>query len=288
MPTREARRTRGDLCIGNLPPAYLDPTLGRSGAFRYRGDYHMTLTNAVQLYALYDQLRTRLTGEPPPPDPQGLDPSDFDGWRRGLILALKFGAPASEVRSGISPDQWAELVEPDPARPPPTPPDPSEFYDDLAPTLPRSAQVDPVLARAGCPWLGHYTLFSTKWSPRAFAGFHEDIALWLLSTVAARRVFVHCGPRHFTNLYIALVARTSVWAKSTTVDIGIATLRAAGLDWLLASDDATPQKFISDLTLTVPRDYDLLDDEAQERARLRLSFAGKRGWLGPSINRPHR
>jgi hypothetical protein len=238
-----------------------------------------TPTEAEQIRILHDLLRNRGPDDEPPPDPTTLDPARFSERWRIVALSLHAGASPADVWKSLSPALAAELNAIDPTRPPPKLPEPGEFYDDLAPELPKAAQIDRDLARIGSPWLDRYMAFSAQWSPRAYDGFHEDIGLWLLSSVAARRVSVHCGPQHFTNLYIALVARTSVWAKSTTVDIGIATLRAAGLDWLLASDDATPQKFISDLTLTVPSYYDQLDGEARERARLRLAFAGKRGWF---------
>src|SRR5207248_11561637 len=63
------------------------------------------------------------------------------------------------------------------------------------------------------------TLFrSSKWSPRAYDGFHEAVGLWILSTIAARRVALAHGGRRYTPLFIALTARTSLYSKSTTAD----------------------------------------------------------------------
>lgn len=146
-------------------------------------------------------------------------------------------------------------------------------------TLPEYAQLDPELSKNASPWLASYVAFSKRWSPRAYEGFHEAVALWLLSTVAARRVVLHLGGPRFPSLYIALAARTSLYAKSTTTDIGIAVLYAAGLDWLLAADDATPQKFIKDLTVYIPGDFDNLLPEQQARIKLRLALTAQRGWF---------
>lgn len=110
--------------------------------------------------------------------------------------------------------------------------------------LPESAQLDAQLARGASPWLDSYIEFSRRESPRAWVGFHEAAGLWVLSTVAARRVVVQLGGDHHTNLFIALAARTGVWAKSTTARIAIAVLTAAGLDALLAPDESTPQAFL--------------------------------------------
>ena len=157
---------------------------------------------------------------------------------------------------------------------------PPPLRDEVViPPLPECARLPDGLGRDASPWLDRYIGFSRKWSPRAFEGFHEACGLWLLSTVAARRVVLHLGKPRFTPLYIALAARTSLYAKTTTADIAIDTLGAAGLDWLLAADDATPQSFIHDLTAHLPEDYYTLQSAQQDRVRLRLAQAGQRGWF---------
>ncbi len=131
---------------------------------------------------------------------------------------------------------------------------------------------------APAAWLDAYIAFSRAWSPRAPNSFHEACGLWLLSTIAARRVVTHIGGARHTNLYIALTARSSIYGKSTTARIALDTLRAAGLEHLLAPDDATPQAFIAALAARLPDDYASLGDTAQARARARLAWAGQRGW----------
>jgi hypothetical protein len=150
-------------------------------------------------------------------------------------------------------------------------------FDDC-PTLPDSAHIDPAVGLGACDWLDRYIDFSRLWSPRAFDGFHEAVALWVLSTVAARRVLANMGKWRFTNLYIALTARTSLYAKSSTAEIGIQTLNRAGLSWLLTADSATPQKFITDLTNRLDDHYNELSAEEQKIKRLKLAMAGQRGW----------
>lgn len=147
------------------------------------------------------------------------------------------------------------------------------------PPLPASARLPADLGRDASPWLDSYIAFSRRWSPRAFDGFHEACGLWVLSTVAARRVVLHLGKPFYTLLYIALTARTSLYAKSTTADIAAQTMGAAGLSWLLAADESTPQKFILDLTTRLPEDFDDLPEPEQERIEHRLATAGQRGWF---------
>jgi hypothetical protein len=147
------------------------------------------------------------------------------------------------------------------------------------PALPAYAHLDEDMGTEAAPWLDAYIAFSQKWSPRAYDGFHEACGLWLLSTVAARRVVLHLGSRRYTPLMIALAAWTSLYAKTTTVRIATETLNVVRLDWLLAADASSPQKFIQDLTCRLPDGYDEMRPDQQAWYRQRLAFAGQRGWF---------
>lgn len=152
--------------------------------------------------------------------------------------------------------------------------DPTEI-----PPLPEGALIAPSIGTEACPWLDRYLAFSRRWSPRSFDGFHEAVGLWLLSTIAARRVRVHFGKPRFTNLYIMLAGRTTVHAKSSATEIGRQLLRQCGLEFLLASDQATPQAFIRSLARTeLPANYDDLDEEMKAWAQMRVAFSAQRGW----------
>jgi hypothetical protein len=147
------------------------------------------------------------------------------------------------------------------------------------PPLPDYASLPPDLGRDACPWLDDYIAFSRTWSPRSFDGFHEACGLWLLSTVAARRVVVHYGRPRYTNLYLLLAGRTTIHAKSSATDIARGLLTACGLDCLLAADEATPQAFVRALAGGgLPANWDGLDEEQRLAAKLRLGFCGQRGW----------
>jgi hypothetical protein len=179
-----------------------------------------------------------------------------------LAAARAAGLPDREARATIASALHAAPLSPSPALPcPPAPPPPSP----PAPPPPS-------------PWLDAYIAFSRAWSPRAPEVFHESCGLWLLSTVAARRVIAHLGGVRYTNLYLALTARSSLYAKSTTARIALDVLRAAGLEHFLAPDDATPQAFIAALAARLPDDYTALGETAQARIRARLAWAGQRGW----------
>lgn len=150
--------------------------------------------------------------------------------------------------------------------------------DEDMPELPKRVQFPAELGATASPWLNAYIEHSRHWSPRSFDDFHEAIGIWILSTVAARRIVAHVGKPQFTPLCIALAGRSSIHAKTTAAEIGMDLLRAAGLDWLLADDNVTPQKFVKDRTQYVPDGYDGMQPEDKERARLHLAFAGQCGW----------
>ncbi|OGR25916.1 MAG: hypothetical protein A2139_14245 [Desulfobacca sp. RBG_16_60_12] len=156
----------------------------------------------------------------------------------------------------------------------------SSYVESSFPQLPESARMPEGLGREACPWLDRYIEFSRKWSPRSYEGFHEACGIWVLSTVAARRISAHLGGKRYTSLYILLISRTSIWAKSTAAKISMDILRQAGLDWLLAPDESTPQGFLSDLCGHLPPDYgDIESNDVRERIKLEISMSGRRGWF---------
>jgi hypothetical protein len=126
--------------------------------------------------------------------------------------------------------------------------------------------------------LDAYVEHSRAWAPRAYDGFHEAVGLWALSTVAGRRVVTHFGAERYTNLYIANVARSSVWTKTTAAAIGVELLRVAGLGFFLAPDECTPQAYVMATAAGGVTDWDRLTADQQARTRLSLAFAAQRGW----------
>ena len=133
--------------------------------------------------------------------------------------------------------------------------------------------------KSACQWLDDYIAFSRKWSPEAYDGFHEASGLFVLSTVAARRVGAVYGGVEYPSLYIALVGRTTLFAKSTTAQIAVEVLREAGLGWMLAPDSSTPERFVSDLgTSSLPENFHELSDEARKRILMSALFSAQKGW----------
>jgi len=147
-----------------------------------------------------------------------------------------------------------------------------------APPLPEYASIDPDIATGAASWLDAYIEHSRRWSPRAHDDFHEATGLWILSTVAARRVRLDLGGERYTNLAIALAARTSIFAKTTTAKVGMDLLKDANLSFILAPDDATPQAFIRNMAARLPSSWPEMSREQQIQVEERLAFAGQKGW----------
>ncbi len=173
---------------------------------------------------------------------------------------------------------FAELLAEEEESESPWPGVPDSELSSFAP-LPESARLPKDAGVFACSWLDEYIAFSRKWSPRAYDDFHEAVGLWILSTIAARRVALAHGGKRYTPLFIALTARTSLYSKSTTADIGLSILSDCGLDWLLAPDESTPQKFIQSLAGRLPADYGSLSPEIQEYVKRQLALSGQRGWF---------
>jgi len=148
------------------------------------------------------------------------------------------------------------------------------------PPLPDSAKLPAGLSKDACLWLEEYIALSKKWSPSGYEGFHEAVGLWILSTIAARRIVMPLGAKmQCTPLYIALAARSGLYAKSETATVGIQVLKQTGLGYLLLGEDHTPQSMIKTMTGAVPDDYGRTDGTSRITMQNALSFCAQRSWF---------
>ncbi len=193
------------------------------------------------------------------------------------LRALAVREPALQRWLGLS---AAPLSEPG-AAPSSLAPEAEEAEEEEGmPPLPEDLSFPPEVSAGVWPTLDAYVAYSRQASPEAYEDFHVLVGLWVFSTVAARRIYLPLQhKRVYPTLLLVLVARPSLFAKTTTAQAGRALLQAAGLDWLLLPDRITPQKLLSDLALTtVPPGYDELPPEQQARLQHRLAMPGQRGW----------
>jgi hypothetical protein len=148
----------------------------------------------------------------------------------------------------------------------------------LASPLPQAVTFPPLVAEGAAPWLDGYIAHSATWSTRAADAYHAGVGLWMLSGVAAGRIAVELGSLDYPNLFLAMVSRSTLYAKTTTAKIGRNGLRQAGLGALLAPDRSTPQALMRSMAGTVPESYETMDDASQLACAARMAFAGQRTW----------
>lgn len=145
--------------------------------------------------------------------------------------------------------------------------------------LPKEVEIAASIGATACPWLDAYIAFSKRWAPSAYEHYHEAVGLWVLSTVAARRVAFPQGKIRYTSLYIALLGRTSIWTKTTAAEVGASLLRDANLGFMLAPDEMTPQAFISYLSdCSIPKNWDDLSKTTQQNITEKIGFLAQKGW----------
>jgi hypothetical protein len=138
--------------------------------------------------------------------------------------------------------------------------------------------LDPSLAKDASPWLDEFIKFSRKWSPRSPDIHHIGVGLWLQSTISLGRVAAVDGGVILPSLYIQLIAPSSVWAKTTVARNGRGVLKALDLEWMVPVDRASPEKFLSSMSGTIPKNYGDLMQSQQEEIRKEIAMSGKRSW----------
>lgn len=247
--------------------------IGTAGKFAERGITY--LGQSIGRARVYYQERQaeEMTEYDPPPNVGNDDPASV--WGNSAIGTPPWGdetSPTIRYQNQFEPAIYTNGYGAAPKTA-------AKCEPDAMPELPESARIDPSLAQNGCRWLDEYERFSRLWSPRGWDDFHAGAGLWILSTIAARRIVLPFGGNRYTNLYIAFVAYTTLHAKSGTAKIAGHTLQAAGLGHLRTHGDSTPQAFIQNLAQSA---IDINPDTPQQtidELKERLLFAGQRGWL---------
>jgi len=126
-----------------------------------------------------------------------------------------------------------------------------------------------------------YIDFSRKSSPRGYKDYHPFCFLWLLSTIAARRIYFQFGRKKvYTNLRIALCGGSTGVKKSFTAEVAISLLREElGLSYLLIeTEDMTPEALIMKMVgkRAIPDDYKGSSDERTDKIKERLAWSAQK------------
>jgi len=149
--------------------------------------------------------------------------------------------------------------------------------DSLAGTMPRLPAAVALPEPAPSAWLDAYVGYARAVSPMTPALFHESAALWLGALAIARRLVLPMAfGSVYPNLSVVWVARTTLYRKSTALDVAHRLAQDA-LGHLLAPGDATPEALLSDMAGREPTSFDELSEAEQAAWRLERDFPGQRG-----------
>ena len=157
-----------------------------------------------------------------------------------------------------------------------------EHYHIDIPELPLDVKAQESLADQASPILDAMVDYFKYWATRSYEGYHEAVAIWVLSTIAARRVYLPWRKGVWTNLYIVLVSDSTVNAKTEAASYGKHVIEQCGLSFLLAPDDISPEKWISKMSgnvYSIPYHYNLMNENEREWLRLKMAFAAQKGWV---------
>lgn len=148
------------------------------------------------------------------------------------------------------------------------------------PPLPDNIKANEARAAEASPTLDAMIKLLQYWCTRSYDGYHEAVALFVLDVIAARRPFLPWRGGIWTSLYLMLVADSTTHAKTEAASYGRRIIEDCGLGYLLSPDEITPQKLMNNMTgESVPRNYGAKDTDGKEYIRLKMAFAGQRGWL---------
>jgi hypothetical protein len=147
------------------------------------------------------------------------------------------------------------------------------------PELPAHVKANEARADEASPILDALIAFFKHWCTRSYDGYHEAVAIWVLTTIAARRVILRWRGGMWTNFYIMLVSKSGRHAKTEAASYGTKVIRDCGLGFLLAPDETSPQRLLSKMSgKTIPRNYSLMNEDEKKWLCHKLAFSAQKGW----------
>lgn len=154
----------------------------------------------------------------------------------------------------------------------------AEECEYAVPPLPQNVKANEARASEASPILDAMIDYFYYWATRSYEGYHEAVAIWVLATIAARRVVLPWQDGMWTTFYIMLVSKSGRHAKTKAGSYGAKVIRDCGLGFLLAPDETTPQQLLSRMSgKKVPRNYSCMTEQEKEELCLKLAFSAQKG-----------
>lgn len=132
-------------------------------------------------------------------------------------------------------------------------------------------------AQQGRGWLNEYVKWAKESAPLSPDIFYEAMGMWTLALASARRMKVQIGGENiFPNLYIFIVAPTTVYRKSTALNLATRILEQTHLDSLLLPERSTPEALFEYLAGRTPHNHDSLSEQERTYWAMGRTFAAQR------------
>jgi len=152
----------------------------------------------------------------------------------------------------------------------------------LVPDLPQEARLPTDLIRAGREvgrWLDDYLAYADAKSPLTPSLFHESAGLWLIGVAIARRLCLNLAHATvYPNLFVLWSAPTTLYAKSTGLDIG-ESLAQDTIPYLLLPQETTPEALMTEMAGREPSGLQDLPETDRELWIQSRNFAAQRGMV---------
>lgn len=125
-------------------------------------------------------------------------------------------------------------------------------------------------------WIEQYTKWATKRSPLTPVHFHQNIALTTLAGAVAGRCFIQLPHETiYPNLYTLMIARTSVFAKTTAMNLGRRMAREVMPDKIFSSI-GSPEALFDHLAGEMPMNYKDLDESEKKNLQAAKKWGARR------------
>jgi hypothetical protein len=144
------------------------------------------------------------------------------------------------------------------------------------PALPMD--LDTTLATGAGRWLDSYVAYAEGVSPMTPNTFHESAGLWLISAAIARRLVLNMAfDKIYPNLWVAWVAPSTLWGKSTSMNLA-RRIALNAYAHLLTPEDMTPEGLVLDMAGNEPANLGQIRMDDQQGWQDRRNFSAQRAW----------
>ena len=238
--TQDAVRSIAQLLAGCPIPANLDPTLAPTP---YADLLHAVLASPSERLKAFDEALTKL-------------PCGQATVIRRAIFAVEVLPTANKTK-------------------------PSLTQDVYLPALPASALLegDP-LEMLRDHWIGQYCQFAQRAASMSPSSFHLANALAAGAAAVARRVCLRWSTLTiYPSLYILIVAPSTLYHKTTALNVLRFVLDKSDMGELLLPDMQTPESLMMEMGTTKPPTFETWSRTEQEQWQSSRRFAAQRLWV---------